>query len=257
MECPGQNTMFWKPKDVFEIECPKCGHFVEFFKYDVKRKCRCGHEMVNPRIDFGCAQWCSYGDKCLESLPEDVRVVQKEEQNNRLKDRIFQEVKKYFSNDVESVNHSLKVAQYAEEILKMEGGHPLVIFGTAYLHNVGMKEAKEKYGNPSLEEYEREGANIARDILRKLNIQKEIYDEICDIIGHHHHPREKETLHFQILYEADWLVHLEKEGFPQEAGKSEEMMDHVFQTVTGKRLAKELYHRLGTLKKNQEIQLQL
>ncbi len=37
-------------------------------------------------------------------------------------------------------------------------------------------------------------------------------DEICDIIGHHHHPREKETLNFQILYEADWIVNMEEKG---------------------------------------------
>ena len=23
--CPGQNTMFWKPGDIFEVSCPNCG----------------------------------------------------------------------------------------------------------------------------------------------------------------------------------------------------------------------------------------
>ena len=57
MRCPGQDPMFWKPGDVFEIPCPKCSFLVEFFKFDVKRKCKCGHEIVNPRINFGCAEW--------------------------------------------------------------------------------------------------------------------------------------------------------------------------------------------------------
>ena len=250
MQCPGQDTMFWKPTDVFEIECPKCGYHVEFFKLDVKRKCRCGHEMVNPKIDFGCAQWCSYGDKCLESLPEDIRVIQKEEQNKRLRERILQEIKKYFGDDGKSLDHSLKVASYAEEILKIEGGHPLVVLGAAYLHDIGMKEAKEKYGSASLENQEKEGIAIARDILKRLNIQKEIYDEICDMIGHLHHPGEQETLHFQILYEADWLANIEEKGLFQDQEKTEEIIGKIFQTVTGKRLAKELYNRSGYLEED-------
>jgi Zn ribbon nucleic-acid-binding protein len=256
MKCPGQDTMFWKPDDVFEIECPKCGYHVEFFKYDVKRRCRCGHEMVNPKIDFGCAEWCSYGDKCIEGLPEEMKAKQKEELNHRLRERIFQEIKKYFSNDVESVNHALKVAQYAEEILKIEGGHPLIVLGAAYLHHIGIKEALEKYGSASPEDQERKGSAVARDILKKLNVQREIVDEICDIIGHRSHPREKETLHFQIFYEAYWLANMEEKGVLQDREKAEEIIGEVFKTVTGKNLAKALYNRSGDFEKDHRSQLQ-
>jgi hypothetical protein len=43
------------------------------------------------------------------------------------------------------------------------------------------------------------GPAIAREILERLDVQKEMVDEICDIIGHHHSPRDEETLNFQIL----------------------------------------------------------
>lgn len=241
MECPGQDTRFWKQDDVFEIECPKCHYSVEFFKYDVKRKCRCGHEMVNPKIDFGCAQWCSYGDKCLESLPEDVRTVQKDEQNKRLRERILHEIKKHFGQGSGSLAHALKVAHYAEEILKIEGGHPLIVLSAAYLHGLGTKEAHGKHEHPSPEE-EKEAAASAREILKKLNIQREIYDEICDIIGHHGHPRERETLHFQIFYEADRLSAIE-DGFSREPEK--DVIGKAIQTATGQKLAQDLYRRSG------------
>jgi hypothetical protein len=68
-------------------------------------------------------------------------------------------------------------------------------------------------------------------------------DEICDIIEHHHHPREKETLHFQILYEADWLANMEEDGLFRYPKKIEEIIGKVFKTVTGKKLVKELYQR--------------
>ncbi len=242
MECPGQDTRFWKQDDVFEIECPKCNYHVEFFKYDVKRKCRCGHEMVNPKIDFGCAQWCSYGDKCLESLPEDVRAVQKDEQNKRLRERILHEVKKYFGQDANSLKHALRVAKYAEEILKIEGGHPLVVLGASYLHGIGVKEANEKHETPSREDEEREGAAAARDILKKLNIQREIYDEIGDIVARQHHPREVETLHFQIFYEAYRLAAIEEGASREPEG---DVIGKAIQTATGKKMAQELYRRSG------------
>ena len=241
MRCPGQDPMFWKPDDVFEISCPKCGYGVEFFKFDAKRKCRCGHVIVNPKIDFGCAEWCPYGDSCIEGLPEEMKAKTREEKNNRLRERISSEMKKYWGDDTKRVNHALKVAQYAEEILKIEGGHPLVVLGAAYLHDVGIKEAERKKGTVSEEDHEREGKAAAEEILMKLNVQRTIANEICDIIGHHDHPRERETLNFQILYEADWLVNLGENGFLKDPKKLQEIITKNFRTVTGKNLADRLF----------------
>jgi len=242
MRCPGQDPMFWKPGDVFEIACPKCGFGVEFFKYDVKRKCRCGHEIVNPKINFGCAEWCPYGDSCIESLPEEIKAKTKEEKNNRLRERIAQEMIRYFAADKKRINHALKVAQYAEEILKIEGGHPLVVLAAAYLHDIGIKIAEEKYGSAAAEYQEKEGPEVAREILTKLNVPRPIMEEVGDIIAHHHHPRQKESLNFQILFEADWLVNLEENGLINEKDKIKEIVEKNFKTVTGKRLASELFN---------------
>ncbi len=239
MRCPGQDPMFWKPGDVFEIPCPKCGYGVEFMKYDVKRRCRCGHEIVNPKINFGCAEWCPYGDTCIEGLPEEMKAKTKEEKKNRLRERVAQEMKRYFGEDQKRINHAMKVAKYAEDILKIEGGDPLVILAAAYLHDIGIKKAEEKYGKSSPELQEKEGAEIAREILMKLNIQRTIIDEICDIISHHHHPRQKETLNFQIIYEADLIVNFE-EGEFESKEIFNEIIEKSFKTQTGKRIAKGL-----------------
>ncbi len=65
-QCPGQDTAFWKPGDIFEITCPNCGESVEFFKDEGKRKCKgCGHVFPNPKLNEGCAKWCKFADKCL------------------------------------------------------------------------------------------------------------------------------------------------------------------------------------------------
>jgi putative nucleotidyltransferase with HDIG domain len=243
MRCPGQDPMFWKPGDVFEIPCPKCGYRVEFFKYDVKRKCRCGHEIVNPKIDFGCAQWCPYGDSCIEGLPEDMKAKTREEKNARLRERIAFEMKRYFGQDVKSINHAINTAKYADEILRIEGGNPIVVFGGAYLHDSGKKNSKEKYGSSANEFHEKEGAEVAREILIKLNVPRGLIDEICDIISHHHHPKSNETLNFQIVYEADCLVNIES-GFSNEMGERRKVDLKNFKTKTGKRLAEELFSKI-------------
>lgn len=67
--CPGQSQMFWKPGDIFEVNCPECGGKVEFFKDDVARKCKnCGRKIKNPKLDLGCVEWCQYADECMEEL---------------------------------------------------------------------------------------------------------------------------------------------------------------------------------------------
>jgi HD superfamily phosphodiesterase len=241
MKCPGQDMRFWKPGDIFETPCPKCGRKVEFFKDEVRRRCRCGHEIVNPRLDFGCAQWCPYAEQCVGPVPEEVKEKQKAEERDLLRERIALEMKKYFGTDFKRVHHAIKVAKFAEQILRMEGGNPLVVMGAAFLHDIGIHEADRKYGSHSGHHQEIEGPPIARDILERLNVAKQPIDEICDIIGHHHSPREEETLNFQILYEADGLVNIEEKGISKDRKKVEQLVGKVFRTVTGKRLAEELY----------------
>jgi hypothetical protein len=74
-KCPGQETRFWKREDVSEIACPDCGKNVEFFKDEVRRKCRCGLLLVNPKVDLACAEWCESAEKCLGTPPRRRRKV--------------------------------------------------------------------------------------------------------------------------------------------------------------------------------------
>ncbi len=65
-QCPGQDKRNWSPKDVYECPCPSCGYLIEFWKDDVKRKCKnCGKVIKNLKKDPGCAEWCKSSDKCI------------------------------------------------------------------------------------------------------------------------------------------------------------------------------------------------
>jgi len=236
MKCPGQDSRYWKPGAIFDTKCPECGHEVEFFKDDTMRRCKnCGHRFLNPGIDFGCASYCKYADQCIGTLPPEL-IAQKED---LLKDRVAIEMKRYFKQDFKRIGHATRVARYAEQIGKEERGNMAVLLASAYLHDIGIKEAERKYQSTAARYQEEEGPPIAKEILEKLEANDELIKEVCDIIGHHHHPREEETINFKCLYDADLITNLEEKqkDAPHDPEKLKDIIKKSFLTDTGRELA--------------------
>lgn len=236
MKCPGQDTKYWKADAIFEVPCPKCDAPVEFFKDDTSRKCdKCSHRFPNPNMDFGCAAYCPYAEQCLGTLPEEL-VAQKEDW---LKDRVAIEMKRYLKSDFKRIGHATRVARYAERIGKNERGNLAVILSAAYLHDIGIPEAERKHGSSAPEYQEKEGPPIARSILNKLKANEDLVDEVCDIVGHHHHPGPEESLNFKVVFDADLITNLEdkiKER-PIETKRLTEIIEKNFLTAGGKKEA--------------------
>jgi len=208
---------------VFESNCPKCGQAVEFFKDDSQRTCRnCGHRMLNPKIDFGCASYCPHAEQCLGALsPELV-----EAQGELLKDRIAIAMRSYFGEDARRIRHAEAVAEQAEIIAKAEeGSDMMVVMATAYLHDIGIREAERKFNSSAARYQHSEGPPVAREILMQLKAKPELVDEVCDIIGHHHAPRDEETVNFKVLYDADLIVNKLEQY--QENPPTQEQLDHL------------------------------
>lgn len=238
MKCPGQDTQYWKPGAIFEVPCPNCGHHVEFFKDDTSRKCgQCGHRFINPSMDFGCAAYCQYAEQCLGTLPKEA-LAQKEDM---LKDRVAIEMKRYFKQDFKRIGHASRVARYAERIGKLLGGNLAVILAAAYLHDIGIHEAQRKYDSTAAKYQEIEGPPIAEEILNKLGAGKDLIEEVCDIIGHHHHPRDIETLNFKAVYDADLIANIEdnQKETPIPPQRIESIIQKSFLTDTGRKIATE------------------
>ncbi len=238
MQCPGQDTRYWKPGAVFEAKCPECGTEVEFFKDDPARKCnKCGYRFVNPKMDFGCAAYCKYAEQCLGELPPELLAGK----DDFLKDRVAVEMKRYFGRDFKRIGHAANTARYAEQIVKEEKGDPAVVLCAAYLHDIGIREAERKHNSTAAGYHEKEGPPIAREILTRLRAKDKLIDEVCDIIGHHHHPGDEETTNFKALYDADLIVNLEEKHKDNGIRKDRlsETIEKALLTKTGKRLARE------------------
>ncbi len=160
---------------------------------------------------------------------------------NAIKEALTRAMEAHFEGDAKRINHAHRVTEYAEELLKREGGDYLIVIGASVLHDIGIHQAEKKYGSTSGKYQEKEGPPIARRILTGLGFEPDQIQEICEIIAHHHSPGKINTRNFKILYDADWLVNLKDEHDIQDRHKLSSIIEKVFLTRSGKALAREVY----------------
>ncbi|MCX5871066.1 MAG: phosphohydrolase [Deltaproteobacteria bacterium] len=130
MQCPGQDNRYWSGEAVFDIPCPHCGQVLEFFKDDSQRLCKqCGHRVLNPKIDFGCASYCPYAEQCMGTLPSDLRA----KAGNLFKDRLAVAVRKQLLDQEQTYRLVTKRAEFGERLCQEEGGNMAAIVAAALL----------------------------------------------------------------------------------------------------------------------------
>lgn len=133
MKCPGQDMQYWTSEAIYDVQCPKCQHVVEFYKDDTTRKCGfCGHRFINPKMDFGCATYCQFAEQCLGTLPEDFAGVRE----NLLKDKVAVEMKRHWKSDFKSIRRTLTTANFVETMSKMAGANMAIVLCAAYVADI-------------------------------------------------------------------------------------------------------------------------
>lgn len=235
-ECPGSSK--FKHPQPEEIKCPGCGEAVEIWTDEVQTKCPRCETVVSREQGQSCLDWCKYAKECVGEEKYSGYL-----KNKRLliKDKLIHELEVYFDSDTRRIEHAKKVLGFAEEMLCREESDWRIVIPAAILHDVGIKIAEQKYGSSAGNYQEKEGPQIARGILNKLNFKKEDIEEICDIIGHHHSPGVINTQNFKVLYDADWLVNLRDEVVAKGQAGFKKIIDKVFLTKTGKEIAERIY----------------
>jgi len=194
-------------------------------------------------MDFGCAAYCQFAEQCIGTLPPEL-VAEKE---NLFKDRVAVEMKKYFKTDFKRIGHAMRVARYAEAICKKVTGNMAVILSAAYLHDIGIHEAEKLHGDTGPGLHEELGPEIARNILIGIKAKPELINEVCDIIGHHHHPKNNETLNFKVVYDADLITNLEEKHkeSPIDTKVLNRIIENDFLTDAGRETAKSVLQKSG------------
>ena len=239
MKCPGQDSRFWQAGAIFEAQCPQCGHAVEFFKDESTRKCKhCGQKFVNPKMDFGCASYCKFAEQCLGELTPELLA----KREDLLKDRVAIEMKKAFQRDFKRIARSTKVARYAEEIVKSEGGDPAVVLCAAYLHDIAPDQASPQDPGAGTGHQEQQRVEAAREVLTRLNARPELVAEVCDIVAQPHRPPQDASANSRIVSDAKALTSFEEriQAAPEAASELEAIAARDLLTETARNLAKNL-----------------
>jgi len=179
---------------------------VEIWTDEAFRPCpSCGKDVFRTGVQ-SCLEWCRLAEECVG----EEKYKQYGQMKAALrKQALIKAMEDYFDDDKKRIEHAKQVIGYAEMILAKEEADPNVVLAAAVLHDIGIKNAEKKYSSSSAKYQELEGPPVARSILAKLEYPDDFITEVCDIIGHHHHPQPEETLNFKVLYDADLLVNTE------------------------------------------------
>jgi hypothetical protein len=220
--CPGQNTMFWKPGDIFEVSCPNCGKPVEFWKDDARRTCTCGHRFLNPKRDIGCLEWCKYAEKCMPDMfkGDNLRAF--------YRDRLLAAAKKTLRPDDAVMGEALEVLDLAEELVSAEGGEPKVVIAAVLLSELLRV-------SPAGQD---DRAALARKILVDLGTEAEVVDEVCKLIQDVPPGDEPGNMNLRILQDARTMAKLGERRALLEKSALERLIDARLTTEAGRRLAR-------------------
>ncbi len=157
-------------------------------------------------------------------------------------DLLTQEMIGFNQNDLQRINHLIKVHRFAQMIGHMEQLDEHTQFLTecaALVHDIGIRPSEEKYGMCNGKLQEQEGPVYAREMLKKLGFKEADIERICYLVGHHHTYTDIDGIDYQILVEADFLVNF----YENNQGKTiiENNLQNIFKTESGKKLCRLCY----------------
>ena len=160
----------------------------------------------------------------------------------KMLEKLFLEMIAYYSGDPKRIQHFTKVHSYAKligELSGMRGEELLTLEAAAYVHDIGIKVAEEKYGSSNGRLQEQEGPAVAEDMLGRMHFDEKIIRRVSYLVGHHHTYDQIDGLDYQILVEADFLVNLYEDGVTKEAVMH--AYNKIFRTEHGKRICAEMF----------------
>lgn len=157
-------------------------------------------------------------------------------------DILYREMIVYYAADAKQIQHLTKVHSFARLIGKMEGldADTLEILeAAAYVHDIGIRPALEKYGNCSGKLQEELGPEPARELLEKCGFSAPLTERAAYLVGHHHTYENMDGMDYQILVEADFLVNLfEGESRIETIKKTYET---IFRTKSGREICRDMF----------------
>ena len=156
---------------------------------------------------------------------------------------IYKKMMEYYSGDPARIQHFVKVHSFAKQIgeaEKLDEKTQYILELAALVHDIGIKPAELKYGSSAGKYQEQEGPSCAKTMLQEAELDAEIIDRVCYLVGHHHTYKNIDGIDYQILVEADFLVNYFEDGISTETIKTS--VKKIFKTKTGIEMAETMFY---------------
>ena len=157
-------------------------------------------------------------------------------------DLLMEEMIAFDAGDPRRIQHFVKVHAFARYIGRREGltGELLeTLEAAAYVHDIGIRLAEERYGHSSGKLQEELGPAAAEEMLSRLGFPEEMTRRAAWLVGHHHTYDDIRGEDYRILVEADFLVNLFEKGAPRE--EVETVLERIFRTAAGRALCRTMF----------------
>ena len=148
----------------------------------------------------------------------------------------------YSDGNKHDIAHFLKVYTYARMIGEMENlseRQQETLEIAAVIHDIACPVCREKYGNTSGSNQEKESPELVEDFLKDIEIDPEMKSRINYLVSHHHTYTNVDKMDYRILLEADFLVNADESEMSEAAVLT--ARERVFKTNTGKKLLTSIY----------------
>ena len=147
---------------------------------------------------------------------------------------LYRKMIEFYRGDSARIQHFVKVHSFAKLIGEEEHLEEKTLYileAAAYVHDIGIRPAEQKYGHENGKLQEQEGPAEAEKMMKSLGFEQDVIDRVSYLVGHHHTYTNIDGMDYQILVEADFLVNLFEDESSRET--AEKVRENIFKTKTG------------------------
>jgi len=162
--------------------------------------------------------------------------------NKAVINRVFKEMVSYYAGEPARIQHFTKVYAYAALIGELENldvKTRCILEIAALMHDIGIKEAEQRYNSAAGKYQEELGPGIAKKLLKNLSVEEDIIERVCFLVGHHHTYTDICGMDYQILVEADFMVNMHEDNCKTDT--IIQVYNKIFRTESGKKLYVDMF----------------
>lgn len=156
--------------------------------------------------------------------------------------KLYLKMIEFDQGDAGLIQHFTKVHAYCRLIALREGMDPAkeeTLEAAALVHDIAIPLCRKKYGSSAGNLQEQEGPALVREMLPPLGFDEAQVERVSWLVAHHHTYSNIDTLDYQILVEADFLVNAFESNYTEQAKRN--TYENIFKTETGKMIFAQMF----------------